>query len=176
MIVRDRLLRDRVKTRRRKLLSFAAGAGLIAALAMTPLASGGSLVGFKAVRDLASLIGDRSPGKRSDDNLKFTKQPRKKPEQQALAKETAPPEEAPRIFYFKESPEFDPGKMPELNPFRPDLRRTRDFPPPKRDGVVIAQNSVPAAVPEPATWVSFIVGFGLTGAMLRYRKRKACAS
>jgi hypothetical protein len=31
-----------------------------------------------------------------------------------------------------------------------------------------------AAVPEPATWLSLIAGFGLAGAALRYRRRNSC--
>lgn len=37
----------------------------------------------------------------------------------------------------------------------------------------VTANSVPAAaVPEPATWAMMIVGFGMIGAGLRYRKRR----
>ena len=33
--------------------------------------------------------------------------------------------------------------------------------------------SPPSAIPEPAIWLQLIAGFGLTGAMLRYRKTVA---
>jgi hypothetical protein len=40
-------------------------------------------------------------------------------------------------------------------------------------GVFLTQSATPAGVPEPATWMTMILGFGLIGGMVRRRQRQA---
>ena len=173
---------SRIKIRRHKLLPFVVCVAALGGLAMTPLASGVSRASAKVARDLSALFSDRSPGERADGalvNLKASKSA-KSPQQVAAPKT----DDIPRVFYFAAPPsEFDPGPIADLStgllPLDGMQPGQSGFMVPQPRGFVVAQDGVvppvPSAVPEPAMWVNFIVGFGLVGSQLRRRKKKSAA-
>jgi len=152
-------------------------AGLIAVLAMAPLARDMTFAKFKPGKNVDELIGDRSPGERPAGALLTTKPARKKPEQTALAKPILPDDTEKLFFFAAPTPEFDPGPINALKMTPFDLDPP-GFTPPGQNSFVVPQGQpapTPSAVPEPAMWVNFIVGFGLLGSQLRRRRKRADA-
>jgi len=180
--------------RRRKML---AAAGAFATVALAPLsitAWMGQAPAFPhldAAKSFFSLMTGRSPGDRTAAELMKTK---KAPHQRALAK-IAKPENPPA---FEEAIAPPPAPMlAELPPFTPvlaGLGPLLETPPPGGNGPPITttdvppgggggpptetppENPPPPVVPEPGTWATMLLGFGLVGWMMRRRRRTETAA
>lgn len=198
---RARREKQRATTKRRRFVAGGVVlAALVAApLSITALMGVDSTFpGLDAAKSLMALLEDRSPGDRTAAELTKTK---KKPEQRALGKVTKPkpPEEfiqaiAPPPPALSDLPTF-PVAVAGLGPLV-DIP-----PPPPGGGGIITfdappggggggppggdddnppvnpppenppENPPPPVVPEPATWASMLLGFGVTGLVIRRRRR-----
>ena len=177
---------------RRRLALGALSLAIVAApLSMVALADGTASAVVDKGRDFVALMKDRSPGERTTAEL--TKAKKRKlaaaalPKQRALAKvvKPAPPTE----FLEALSPQL--AQLPPLVPFDvvPPLAIVPPgpggpvvnppggpggpivFPPGGGNPPSVVPPPPPPAVPEPATWLSMLLGFGLLGSVCRFRRR-----
>jgi len=146
------------------------------------------------VRDLADLLGQRSPGARTEAQL--TKHARVAGKVRPNPKPAAPaghPDQpgAPSTTALVDllQPPIAPvavasnGVPPVIAPptsLSAILNSTPDFTPPGNEGSVRLPTSEPkeqlpptSAVPEPGTWALMLMGFGLIGWRVRRRNRKS---
>ena len=159
-----------------------------------------SLPGFEAAKSFLAMMADRSPGDRTKGELIKTKQKPPAPEQRALGKITKP--ETPKEFLEAIAPPAP--KLDEPAQFAPVLSGLGPLlvtPPPGGGGGILFPPSPPGgggggpnppppeqppppppppeqpppAVPEPGTWATMLLGFGLTGWMMRRRRRPVAA-
>jgi hypothetical protein len=151
----------------------------------------------QAAKSFLSMMGDRSPGDRTKAELTKTKhRAAPAPHQRALGKITKP--EPPKEFLEAIAPplptiaELPPvATVASLGP----LLLTPPPPPGGGGGIVIPPPPgggggpppppqeppppppppPPPAVPEPGTWATLLLGFGLSGWMMRRRRRTVAA-
>lgn len=194
-----RAQREAAKRRRRFL--YAGGAlGLILAAPLSFASLMGveaKIPGVQAAKSFLSMMGDRSPGDRTKAELIKTKHRAAPPHQRALGKITKP--EPPKEFVEAIAPPLP--SIAELPPVAtvaslgPILLTPP--PPPGGGGIIIPpppgggggpppppQEPLPPpppppppppAVPEPSTWATMLLGFGLSGWMIRRRRRSVAA-
>lgn len=159
-----------------------------------------ALPGFEAAKSFLAMMADRSPGDRTKGELTKTKKAAAPaPQQRALGKITKPepPKEfleaiAPPAPKLEEPTQFAPvisGLGPLLvtpppgggggiviPPSAPPgggggTPPPTENPPPENPPPVTPPPEHPPAVPEPGTWATMLLGFGLTGWMIRRRRR-----
>lgn len=142
------------------------GIALLVSLLIALPISGGALIGTRQV-DILALLGARSPGERAPGAV-TTKPPivRARPEEGIPFLDAPPPmftivipaiePAAPALVLLAESDVPAPGAL---------------FPTPGvpigPSGLIEPDISPRPAVPEPAVWLTLLVGFGLLGAQLR---------
>ena len=158
-----------------------------------------SFPGIEAAKSLMAMLAERSPGERTKGELIKTKQAAlaDAPTQRALGKITKPeaPKElveaiAPPIPVIEELPPValkdDIGPIlltpPPAGggiiapPQAPPPGGGGPTPPPPPPGVNPPPPPPPPAVPEPGTWATMLLGFGLTGWAMRRRRRQTTAA
>ena len=183
--------------RRRKMLAAVAAFATVAIAPVSITAWMGQAPAFPhldAAKSFLSMMTGRSPGDRTAAELMKTK--KKAPHQRALAK-IAKPENPPA---FEEAIAPPPAPMlAELPPFAPvlaGLGPLLETPPPGGIGPPITTTGVPPGggggpptetppnppetppppvVPEPGTWATMLLGFGLIGFVMRRRRRTEAA-
>jgi len=177
-----------------------AGGAALAALIAVPLSIAAfmgvdsSFPGIDAAKSFMALLDDRSPGDRTAAELTKTK--KKAPEERALGKITKP--EPPPEFVEAIAP-VPPPTLAEVPPFPVALAGLGplvEIPPlpPGGGGFITTtdtggggaggtdnpekppENPPPPVVPEPATWATMLLGFGLTGWLMRRRRRLGSAA
>jgi hypothetical protein len=194
----------RAAARRRGFLLGSAGALAIVLAAPLSIASfmglEASIPGFDSAKSFLAMMTDRSPGDRTKGELTKLKQTKvAAPRERALGKITKP--EPPKEFLEAIAP--PPPKLAEPAQFAPAVSGLGPLlaPPPAGGGggIVVPPQAPPPgggggtppteeppteqppteepppAVPEPATWASMLLGFGLTGFMIRRRRRSLTA-
>jgi hypothetical protein len=159
-----------------------------------------SLPGFETAKSFLAMMADRSPGDRTKGELTKTKKAAAPaPQQRALGTITKPepPKEfieaiAPQAPTLQEPAQFAPtisGLGPLLAPPPPGGGGGILFPPSPPGGGGGGPNPPPPpeepppppppppppAVPEPGTWATMLLGFGLTGWVMRRRRRTVAA-
>lgn len=161
-----------------------------------------SLPGFAAAKSFLAMMADRSPGDRTKGELIKTKERKAPaPEQRALGKISKP--EPPKEFLDAIAPPGP--KLDQPAQFAPVLTGLGPLlvpPPPGGGGGIVVPPQAPPgggggvtppeapppetpppetppehppAVPEPGTWATLLLGFGLTGWMIRRRRRPIAA-
>ena len=165
-----------------------------------------SIPGFDSAKSFLAMMTDRSPGGRSKGELTKLKQTKvAEPRERALGKITKPepPKEfaeaiAPPAPKLAEPTQFAPaianlGQLlvppppgggggiivpPQAPPpgggggTPPPQEPPPENPPPEHP----PEHPTPPVVPEPATWASMLLGFGITGLMIRRRRRTFTAA
>lgn len=149
-----------------------------------------SLPGLKAAKSFMAMMEDRSPGDRTAAELTKTKKKAvPKPEQRALGK-VAPPAPPTEFMEALAPPPVDLAELPPFAAALTDLGPLLLNAPVPSSGGGIVTNTVPPpgggnppneeppvenppAVPEPGTWATMLLGFGLTGWLMRRRRRTA---
>lgn len=164
-----------------------------------------SIPGFDSAKSFLAMMTDRSPGGRSKGELTKLKQTKvAEPRERALGKITKPepPKEfveaiAPPAPKLAEPAQFAPAIAnlgPLLVPPPPGggggIVVPPQSPPPGGGGTTPPpqeppgnpppeepppEHPTPPVVPEPATWASMLLGFGITGLMIRRRRRTLTA-
>lgn len=156
-----------------------------------------TLPGLEAAKSFLAMMDDRSPGDRTAAELTKTKQKSladSQPKQRALGKVVTPPPE------FEAAIAPPPPEIAELPPFAAAITNlgplmvipppptpgggfttTADTPPggggtPPPGGETPPENPPPPVVPEPGTWATMLLGFGLTGWLLRRRRRTSAVT
>ena len=169
----------------------------IGPMSITALVGGEAfLPGLETAKSFLAMMDDRSPGDRTAAELiKTKKKARSEPQQRALGKiAPAPPED----FVAAIAP--PPPELAELPPFAAALSELGPLlavaPPPPPVGAFVTPpgppppgggtppptidnpppenpppENPPPAVPEPGTWATMLMGFGLTGWLIRRRRR-----
>jgi hypothetical protein len=154
--------------------------------------------GFENAKSLLAMLSERSPGERTAAEL-ITKHRRAAaaPKERALGKIHNPP---PTQFLDAIAP--PPPTIAELPPFEAALTNLGPLmnipgPPGSGGGIVTPQSPPgggggggggggdtetppeqpppPPAVPEPGTWATLLLGFGMTGWLMRRRRRSGTA-
>ncbi len=191
----------RAAANRRRLA--ASAAAVLVILAAAPLSISAlmgwdtSLPGLETAKSFLALMDDRSPGDRTAAELTKTKTVQvSQPEQRALGKITNPPE-------FEQALAPPPPNLGELPPFAAALTNlgplmTIPAAPPPGGGIITTADTPPGggggtpppggdtpenpppnpppAVPEPGTWATMLLGFGLTGWLMRRRRRTSAVA
>jgi hypothetical protein len=174
------------------------GAAPLSITAFMGLESG--FPGLDAAKSFLALLDDRSPGDRTAAELTKTKK-KAAPEQRALGKITKP--ENPPEFLEAIAP--PPPSIADLPPFPVTLAGLGPLveipaPPPGGGGFITTTGTgggggggggggtdnppenppenppPPPVVPEPGTWATMLLGFGLTGWLMRRRRRRGSAA
>ena len=190
-------------TRRRRKILAAGGALTIVFAAPLSIAAymgvDASFPGVEAAKSFMAMMADRSPGDRTKGELTKTKQAAAAdvPTQRALGKITKP--EPPKEFVDAIAPpvplieELPPVAMKEdigpilltpqppgggiiIPPQAPPPGGGGPNPPPPPPEVEPPPPPPPPAVPEPGTWATMLLGFGLAGWALRRRRRQTTAA
>lgn len=186
--------------RRRKILAAGGALTIVFAAPLSIAAYMGidaSFPGIEAAKSFMAMMAERSPGDRTKGELTKTKQAAlaDAPTQRALGKIKAePPKDlvdaiAPPIPVIEELP---PVAMKD------DIGPILLTPPPAGGGIIVPPQAPPPggggpnpppppgenppppppppAVPEPGTWATMLLGFGLTGWAMRRRRRRTTAA
>ena len=190
--------RSRSRTRRRRLLAgVALLTALLAALLVVGTVPGADLANaaIERAKSLVELIQQRSPGRRTHAQLtKFRHQAAFRPHERALPK-IRPALPPIAIFPEQPTPLIDLVSPPPVHPagfesFGPPplIEQPPLFPPPvfTPPTILVPPIEIPkevpptpppsSPVPEPDTWASMVLGFGLLGWALRHRRRKQVPS
>jgi hypothetical protein len=201
---RSRAVRAAFERRRKRSIALAALASLAfgVPIAWSISAPTGDMVqaAVDQAKSLADLLSERSPGSRTQGELTKTKRAR------AAAKLHTAPKSAARAIAPKPtvpaelaaivaSPPLLPvGDLAFAAPFQIDAPPSLGAilasspgipgatPPGENGGGPISfpssepREAVTSAVPEPATWVMMLLGFGLVGWRVRRRDRRSCAN
>jgi hypothetical protein len=190
--------------RRRRMLAAGGALTIVFAAPLSVAAYMGveaSFPGIEAAKSFMAMMADRSPGTRTKGELTKTKQRAASdaPTQRALGKITkpAPPEEfveaiAPSVPVIQELPPIalkddigpilltpqPPGGGIIIPPQSPPPGGGGGGPntPPTPPGQQPPPPPPPPAVPEPGTWATMLLGFGLTGWAMRRRRRRTPAA
>ena len=159
-----------------------------------------SFPGIETAKSFMAMMAERSPGDRTKGELIKTKQAAlaDAPTQRALGKITKP--EAPKELVEAIAPSVP--VLEELPPvaLKDDIGPILLTPPPAGGGIIIPPQAPPPggggpnppppqppgenppppppppAVPEPGTWATMLLGFGLTGWAMRRRRRRTTAA
>lgn len=195
----------REAARRRRLVLAGGGALTILLAAPLSIAAymgvDASFPGVEAAKSFMAMMSDRSPGDRTKGELIKTKQAAApdEPTQRALGKiaRPEPPKDfveaiAPPVATIQELPPVAmkdeigpilltpntpgggvivPPQAPPGGGNPPGQPPTEEPPPPTEE-----PPPPPPAVPEPGTWATMLIGFGLTGWAMRRRRRKTTAA
>lgn len=187
---------QRAAARRQRLLLIAGGALVI--VTATPLSIAAYMgmdsefPGVSAAKSFLAMMAERSPGDRTKAELTKTKQRAAPPTQRALGKITKP--EPPKEFVEAIAP-----PVPKIDEIATALAPPVDIgpllltpQPPGGGGIIIPPSAPPGggggpnppppvepppppppppAVPEPGTWATMLMGFGLIGWLMRRRRR-----
>jgi hypothetical protein len=190
-IRRSRAYRERIQRRRRRSLIAATAVSIAVTVGMTAslVSFAGTDVADAAIdraKDLVELLDQRSPGARSAAELTKTKHPSEAVTGSErivptnLAEVLAPPPPAPALAEVDihapplvlELPSALPPEMVLLPAVIPP--GGGPIPPPGGGGPPSSpppppppSPPPPPALPEPGTWMTMILGFGLVGALLR---------
>ena len=188
-------------TRRRRKILAAGGALTIVFAAPLSIAAymgvEASFPGIEAAKSFMAMMADRSPGDRTKGELTKTKQAAAAdvPTQRALGKITKP--EPPKEFVDAIAPPVP--VIEELPPvaLKEDIGPILLTPQPPGGGIIIPPQAPPPggggpnpppppevepppppppAVPEPGTWATMLLGFGLVGWAMRRRRRQTTAA
>ena len=190
-------------TRRRRKILAAGGALTIVFAAPLSIAAymgvDANFPGIEAAKSFMAMMADRSPGDRTKGELTKTKHAAAAdvPTQRALGKITKPepPKEfvdaiAPAVPVIEELPPVamkddigpilltpqPPGGGIIIPPQAPPPGGGGPNPPPPPPEVEPPPPPPPPAVPEPGTWATMLLGFGLAGWALRRRRRQTTAA
>ena len=188
--------------RRRKILAAGGALTLVFAAPLSIAAYMGidaSFPGIEAAKSFMAMMAERSPGDRTKGELIKTKQAAlaDAPTQRALGKINKP--EAPKEFVEAIAPSVP--VIEELPPvaLKDDIGPILLTPPPSGGGIITPPQAPPPggggpnppppppgenppppppppAVPEPGTWATMLLGFGLTGWAMRRRRRRTTAA
>ena len=187
--------------RRRKILGAGGALTILFAAPLSIAAYMGidaSFPGIEAAKSFMAMMAERSPGDRTKGELIKTKQAAlaDAPTQHALGKINKP--EAPKEFVEAIAPSVP--LIEELPPvaLKDDIGPILLTPPPSGGGIITPPQAPPPggggpnppppppgenppppppppAVPEPGTWATMLLGFGLTGWAMRRRRRTTAA-
>ena len=197
-----RARREKLETDKRRRKFFAAGGALTIVFA-APLSIAAYMgvdadfPGVEAAKSFMAMMAERSPGDRVKGELIKTKQPTPEiPSQRALGKITKP--EPPKEFVDAIAPPVP--LIEELPPMamKEDIGPILLTPQPPGGGIITPPQAPPPggggpnppppgeepppppppppAVPEPGTWATMLLGFGLTGWAMRRRRRQTTAA
>ena len=195
--------RREAASRRRKILAAGGALTIVFAAPLSIAAYLGidaSFPGIEAAKSFMAMMAERSPGDRTKGELIKTKQAAlpDAPTQRALGKITKP--EAPKEFAEAIAPSVP--VIEELPPvaLKDDIGPILLTPPPSGGGIITPPQAPPPggggpnppppgenpppppgenpppAVPEPGTWATILLGFGLSGWAMRRRRRKTTAA
>jgi PEP-CTERM motif len=184
---------------RRKILAVGGAVAIVLAAPLSIAAFMGvdaSIPGIEAAKSFMAMMAERSPGNRTKAELTKIKQAAAPaPTQRALGKITKP--EPPKEFVEAIAPplpvieELPPVALKEdigpllLTPQPPGgaIITPPQAPPPGGGGPnpppppgEEPPPPPPPAVPEPGTWATMLLGFGLTGWAMRRRRRQTAAA
>lgn len=162
-----------------------------------------SIPGVTSAKSFLAMMAERSPGDRTKAELTRTKQRTAAPKQRALGKITPPPPkefveaiappppkvtdvplamaEPTTLGPLLIAPSTPGGSGVVIPPSAPPGGGGGPTPPPGEEPPPTEPPEVPVeptptsppVVPEPGTWATMLLGFGLTGMMMRWRRRKA---
>lgn len=194
--LRTHAIRRRARRKSRRILLALAGAFAFVTAAPFSIAaltdSAVPLPGVETARSFLALMNDRSPGRRTSAELTKVKLVQTKPKQRALGK-ILEPDEVPPAFVeaLAPPPELLPMVLaPEVNPIVPafaSLPPGGGFTPPGGGGGGCCGGGgptppgpenppppppPPSPVPEPGTWATMLLGFGMIGWILRRQRRR----
>lgn len=154
-----------------------------------------TLPGLQAAKSFLAMMDDRSPGDRTAEELiKTKKKPLPEAAQRALGK-VAPPAQPSEFVEALAPPPVDLAELPPFAAALTDLGPLLTTAPPPPGGGIITSEVPPTGggtppgeeenppppppppeVPEPGTWATMLLGFGLTGWLMRRRRRAAAVS
>jgi len=198
-----RARREKRATLRRQRAALAA-VGVLTAVLAAPLSIAAymgvdaTIPGMEAAKSFMAMMSERSPGDRTKAELTKSKHHAvaEKPAQRALGKITkpAPPKEfeeaiSPPLPALEELPPValkddigpllltpqPPGGGIIAPPQAPPGGGGGNPTPPGEEPPVTPPPPPPPAVPEPGTWATMLLGFGLTGWVMRRRRRTSAA-
>ena len=185
--------------RRRKILAVGGALTIVLAAPLSIAAFMGvdaSIPGVEAAKSFMAMMAERSPGDRTKAELtKIKHAAAPAPTQRALGKITKP--EPPKEFVEAIAPPVP--TIEELPPvaLKEDIGPLLLTPQPPGGGIITPPQAPPPggggpnpppppgeepppppppAVPEPGTWATMLLGFGLTGWAMRRRRRQTAAA